>query len=142
MILILSLSLFSAGSLAYAEDEDILVELKFRELQQIDKETQEYPLLKQVIEEQKNTIKTLEKALSDERATNKLSDQELELMRQKEELRIQELAMMRQSFNDMKEIADRAIKLAEVSKPKSNIWTTVGLVLGGIVAGIAIAAAF
>ena len=136
------LSLYSVGSPQSneSEDPDILVELKFRELREIDKQTQEYPILKSLIEEQKTQIAELKKALEDTRKTVGLDSREIELLNQKIQLMQQALDMKDKAFNDMKDVADRAIKLAETSKPSTNIWQIIGMVLGGIAIGLAIGA--
>lgn len=69
--------------------------------------------------------------LKDQRITNlekelELSKQEVSLKDKIIEVKDMEIAIQKRAFDDMKEVADRAIKLAEVSKPKSN-WQLQGL---------------
>lgn len=139
MIPILLLSLYSVGSLAYADDDpDILVELKLRDLKEIDRQTQEYPILKNLVQEQQNKINELNKALDGERKSNELSQKEIELMKQKEEVYLMRIAAQEKAFADMKDVADRAIKLAETGQKSDSIWRTIGMILGGIALGIAV----
>ncbi len=82
-------------------------------------------------------------ALKDQRIAN--LEKELELSRRENEMKDRiiaikdmEIASTRRAFEDMKEISDRSLKLAEVSKPKTN-WELQGLaVLAALVAGFLI----
>jgi hypothetical protein len=49
-----------------------------------------------------------------------------------------EIGAQVRAFNDMKEVADRAIKLAETSKPKSNLVYVIGAVVAAFVVGLAV----
>ncbi len=144
MTLIPLYAICNCGSLAYASDEDIIVELSIRlpDLKELDKRIQEYDILKDLVTKQNQTIAELENALALEKRDNDLNKREIALKDQLLDLKDRELAAKDKAFQDMKEVADRAIKLAEVSKPGNSVWTTIGLILGGVVAGLALAAAF
>jgi hypothetical protein len=69
--------------------------------------------------------------LKDQRITN--LEKEIELLKQEVmlkdriiEIKDMEIVSTRRAFEDMKEISDRAIKLAETSKPKPN-WQLYGI---------------
>lgn len=77
-------------------------------------------------------------ALKDQRISN--LERENDLLRQESAIKDRiiavkdmEIASERRSFENMKEVSDRALKLAETSKPKSN-WEMVGII--GLVAAI------
>lgn len=100
--------------------------INLEDLKQIDKIAQEYPILKKLVESQKETIGKLESSLVDEKKNNELNQREIYLQGKMLELKDQELAIERRANERLKEITDRAIKLAEISKPKSN-WQLYGL---------------
>ena len=70
--------------------------------------------------------------IKDQRITN--LEKEVELLKREIELKDRiigikdmEIQVQKRAFDDMKEVADRAIKLAETSKPKST-WETLGII--------------
>ena len=83
-------------------------------------------------------------ALKDQRIANlekelDLAKQELALKDRIIAIKDMEIEAQRQAFTDMKEVADRALKLAEVGKSKSN-WQLQGLLgLAALIAGVLIA---
>jgi len=96
------------------------------DLKEIDRRLQEYEILKTLVGEQKKIILELEASLLTEKKTNELNQREIDLQKRILDIKDMEIKVTRQAVNDMKEISDRAIKLAEVSKPKSN-WQLLGL---------------
>jgi len=55
-------------------------------------------------------------------------------------LQQKEIELQKENFNQMKEITDRAIKLAETTKPKSNnLLYIIGGIFVWIITGLAIA---
>jgi uncharacterized protein YydD (DUF2326 family) len=69
--------------------------------------------------------------VKDQRIAN--LEKEIELLKRENELKDRiiiikdmEIAANRRAFEDMKEISDRSLKLAETAKPKSN-WQIYGL---------------
>lgn len=103
------------------------------------KQSEEYPILKNLVESQSKTISELEKSLALEKRTNELNERELYLQKQIIEVKNMEIQGLNRNFDQMKEIADRAIKLAETVKPKSN-WEFQGLLgLAAFVFGFLVA---
>lgn len=112
--------------------------LDLPDLKQWYRESEEYPILKELVTSQDKTIKEFERSLA-------LAQKELELERRENEInkriiavKDMEIAGLNRNFDQMKEVADRAIKLAETSKPKSN-WELLGLLgIAAFVAGLAV----
>lgn len=75
----------------------------------------------ELIEAQKQEIAGLKKELD-------LAEREKQLQGKIIDLKDREIQMLNHSFDQMKEISDRALKLAEQSKPKTN-WGLIGTVL-------------
>jgi len=50
-----------------------------------------------------------------------------------------EIAGLNRNFDQMKEVADRSLKLAEVSKPKAPWWQIPATIIVGVIVGIALA---
>jgi len=116
--------------------QSIRFSLEFPDLKEWDKQTQEYPLQNKLIEDQAKTIQELEKSLAIEIKTNELNQRELNLKDQIIGLKDQEIAATNRANAQLKDVTDRAIKLAEISKPKSN-WE-----LQGILSGVALAVGY
>ena len=118
------------GNLALAESEggvEIPVDIEIKTFKEIDRRLQDYEVLKEMEKAKDQRIENLEKE-------NLLLQKELELEKRENEInkRIQdvmkqEIEAKDRSFQDMKEIADRAIKLAEGSKKGSGNWQYLGL---------------
>lgn len=103
-----------------------------RELKECDLDRRELQLRQEQDALKDQRIANLEKELD-------LAKQELALKDRIIAIKDMEISAQKQAFTDMKEIADRALKLAEVGKPKSN-WELQGLIgLAVFVAGILIA---
>jgi len=90
---------------------------------------QDYELVRRLVDVQNQRIANLEKENELLKRENELKDRIIEIDQR-------EIDATRRALNDMKEVADRAVKLAEVSKPKSN-WQ-----LGGLLTGLAILAGY
>ena len=103
-------------------------------MREIDRRLQELDLFRLKSKEQAVTIVELEKSLLIEKKINDLNERELYLQKKIIEVKDMEIAGLNRNFDQMKEVADRAIKLAETVKPKSN-WTLWGLV--GVIAFVA-----
>lgn len=109
------------------------------DLKEWDKQTQEYPILKDLVESQAKTISELEKSLVIAQKEKDLEKQENALNLRIIEIQKKEIEGINKNFDQMKEVTDRAIKLVEVSKPKSN-WQLQGLLgLAAFVVGVLIA---
>lgn len=100
--------------------------------QEIVKRLQDYDILRELDQVKDQRITNLEKE-------NEFAKREVELKDKIIAIKDMEIASQKRAFDDMKEITDRALKLAETSKPKSGIWITIIGVIAGFVAGLAIA---
>jgi hypothetical protein len=114
--------------------QSINFKLDLSDLKEWDKQAQEYPIMKKLIDDQGKTIQELEKSLAIEIRNNDLNQRELNLKDQIIGLKDQEIAATNRALAQMKDVTDRAIKLAEISKPKTN-WELQGLLYA--VAGVA-----
>lgn len=68
--------------------------------------------MQDLISEQSGTIADLKERLNTEKETNKLNERELSLQKRVVELKDQEIKFLNDSFNRMKDITDRALKLS------------------------------
>lgn len=119
--------------------QSIVIEMTVQDLKEIDRRLQEYEILKKIVSEQQFTIGKLEEGLSSEKKINELNERELDLQKRIIDVQKMEIETQKRAFADMKEVADRSLKLAEVSKPKSN-WQLQGLLgLAAFVIGVLIA---
>jgi hypothetical protein len=130
LAMILIGSLMTCGNaFPQSVEEYVNIDIGISDLKEWGKESQEYPLLKQLIEEQNNTIVELRNSVS-------LKTKELELEKRENEinqriliLKDKEIEVLNIANQRLQEITDRAIKLAEVSKPKTNwVYTALGIV--------------
>lgn len=103
-----------------AENDD-LVCFDIPDSQNVLRRLTDHGLTLQLIEAQEKEIAGLKRDLE-------LAEREKNLQGQIIDLKDKEIAMLNRSFDQMKEISDRAIKLAEVGKPKTN-WSLIGTVL-------------
>lgn len=87
---------------------------------------QRQPILNDLVKKQAETIQKLEAFLADKQRELDLEKRENEINQRIQEVQRMEIEHLKEDFNRMKDIADRAIKLAEISKPKSN-WQLMGL---------------
>lgn len=129
--------MISAGS-ASAQSA-VRLEISTEDLKEIDRGLQERDILKSLNSEKDKTIAELERSLA-------LARKELELEKRENEMNVKiialkdmEIAALNRNFDQMKEVADRSLKLAETAKPKSN-WEMIGLAaavvfLAGLVVG-------
>jgi hypothetical protein len=128
MILMLFLTTF-VGSVFGQSSVVIPVDIELQDLKEVDRRLQELELLRQKSIEQEKTIVELENSLSIKGKTNELSEREIYLLKKIIEIKDTEIQALNRNFDQMKEVADRSLKLAEVSKPKSNIL----LIIAGVV---------
>jgi len=112
-------------------DEDqglvIVLDIGLRDLQEVDRCFQERDLLKEIDREKDKTIAELKKSLELVQKDLDLERKENDLNERIIKIQEREIAGINRNFEQMEEVADRAIKLAETSKPKSN-WPTLGLI--------------
>lgn len=98
-----------------------------------DIDRRELELRKQESDLKDQRIANLEKELD-------LTKQEIVLKDKIIEVKDMEILATRRALTDMTQVADRAIKLSETVKPKSNtLLYIIGGILAGLVAGLAIA---
>lgn len=71
-------------------------------------------------------VKTKDQQIANLQKENDLLKRELELKDKIIEIELREIELTRRALNDMKEVTDRALKLAETGKPKSN-WQLYGI---------------
>jgi predicted sugar kinase len=102
------------------------------------KQTEEYPIFKELAESQAKTIAELKTNLALKEKELELEQRENEINKRIIEVKDMEIKVLNNNFNQMKDVADRAIKLAETSKPKSN-WELYGLLgVAAFVIGLAV----
>ena len=123
MILILFWLIFVGSGFCQS---NVSLEVSVKDLKEIDLRLQERDILKSLNSEKDKTISELEKSLA-------LTQKDLELERRENEInqriiavKDMEITALNRNFDQMKEIADRAIKLAETNKPQSN-WQLYGI---------------
>lgn len=112
----MSLGIFANWAWAQSDDVDIAIELSLRDLKEIDRRLQDYELLKEVDKAKDGRIQNLEKDLA-------LAQKELELEKRENDINKRLIAVQerqieldKQSFDQLKEVADRSIKLSEQGK--------------------------
>jgi ElaB/YqjD/DUF883 family membrane-anchored ribosome-binding protein len=112
--------------------------ISIEDLKEIDRAFQERAILKNLVAEQTKTIAELEKSLAIAQKERDLEKRENELNLRIIAIKDQEIAGLNRNFDQMKEVADRAIKLAETSRPSSN-WQLIGLAAAVVfVAGLVV----
>jgi len=123
----------SAQSVAIDKDQGLIIvlDIGLRDLQEVDRCFQERDLLKEIDREKDKTIAELKKSLDLVQKDLELERKENDLNERIMKIQEREIAGINRNFEQMKMVADRAIKLAETSKPKSN-WPTLGLI--GVIA--------
>lgn len=127
--------IFNAGVLRSEEIWE-LVEVERQSLKRIDESIQKEPVLQKLVDSQAKTIAELEKSLAIAEKERDLERRDNELSQKIIGIKDKEIEGINRNFNQLKDVTDRAIKLAEISKPKSN-WE-----LQGILYGIAMAAGY
>jgi len=102
--------------------------VSLEDLKKLDEIIQKYPILQDLVKSQAKTIDELKDSLATEKKTNELNQREIYLLNKQHELDQKEIAIERQTSDRLKEVTDRAIKLAEVSKPSAfGNWQLQGL---------------
>jgi t-SNARE complex subunit (syntaxin) len=93
-----------------------------------------------LIKDQNRTIAKLEESLTIAEKKMDLEKRENEINQKMLEVKDREIAGINRNFEQMKEVADRAIKLAETGKP--SIWQTYGPLAVIAIIVVTIASAF
>lgn len=135
-ILVMLLCVFFLGlpGLIFAQNESelSLYQMSLMDIRELDRAVQERDLLKPLVESQAKTIDELKNSLSIEQKTNELNAREIDIQRRMLEVKDKEIEASKAAFDQMKIVADQALKLAETaSKSKPNLLTgLIGIVLG------------
>ena len=118
-----------AQSTVIDEDQGLIIvlDIGLRDLQEVDRCFQERDLLREIDQEKDKTIAELKKSLGLVQKDLDLERKENDLNERIIKVQEREIAGINRNFEQMKEVADRAIKLAETSKPKST-WETLGII--------------
>ncbi len=122
---ILIASLVISASSAFAQSSAI-IEIDLTDLKEMDRRLRENEILKRLTDEQVKTIAEIEKSLALAQKEIDLEGRENEINKRIIQVKDMEIASLNHNFDQMKEVSDRALKLAEVGKPKSN-WELQGL---------------
>jgi hypothetical protein len=109
---------------AQSEDVEISVGIGLKDLKEIDRRLQDYDILQEIDKAKDDRIRNLEKDLTVTQKELEIEKRENEINRKTIALQEKKIEMDKENFNQMKEVADRAIKLAETKK--SNLWDTWG----------------
>ena len=125
ILLFLTILIGSLMICGNAFPQSVRFSLDLPDLKEWDRQTQEYPLIKKLVDSQATTISELEKSLAIAQKERDLEKRENELNLRIIEIKDKEIAAINRNFDQMKEVADRSLKLVEVSKPKSN-WELLG----------------
>jgi len=114
--------------LAFAQSvgTDDYLDIGLPDSQEILRRLKDYELLRKMDLEKDKTIENLEGQVANLNRTRELDKREIEICQKMIEIKDKEIAGLNRNFDQMKEIADRAIKLSEVSKPTSN-WQVYGI---------------
>ena len=114
------------------EGSDEHIDISVTDAQEVARCLQDRKLLRQLSDVQAQQIENLKREVE-------LLQKESELKDRIIALKDMEIAVQKRVFNDMKEVSDRALKLAEISKPKSN-WQLQGLLgMAAFVIGVLVA---
>jgi len=117
-----------AGSQAQGDD---LICVSIPDAQEMVRRLTDYDLLRELDQVKDQRITNLEKETDLLKRENELKDRVIGI-------KDMEIAATRRAFEDMKEISDRSLKLAETAKPKTN-WQTIGIgILAAILLGLAL----
>ena len=133
---LISTNIFS--STAWAQSENVetvkvtdLAPIEIGTLKVFDQCLQEWPILQDLVKKQAERIVKLEDSLAAEKRTNELNERELALQKKIDEIKDKEIASLTNANDRLKDISDRAIKLAEVSKPPAfGNWQLFGIAGG------------
>lgn len=140
MILLAFLLWFFPFSVFGQSNIIIPIDIELRDLKEIDRRLKECDIDRRELE-----LRKQESDLKDQRIANlekelDLTKQEIVLKDKIIEVKDMEILATRRALTDMTQVADRAIKLSETVKPKSNtLLYIISGILAGLVAGLAIA---
>lgn len=120
MILLLLSAIFPSVALAQSGNEEYCADLEV--WQEVDRRLQQLDIYKDILSAKDSQINNL--------------NQEIELHKKIEAIKDLEIQATARAFDQMKEVTDRAMKLAEISKPKIDLkpWA----IIVGLLAVLAI----
>jgi hypothetical protein len=133
-LLILALSLTTCINLGFCQF--VSVDIEVPDLRELDQRLNNFETLKEIAAKQTAQIEELTNALKTANDTIALSARENELNAKILAIKDQEIAAQARAIADLRDISDRAIKLAEAGKPSSKWWMIPVSILAGIVVGI------
>lgn len=112
------------ASVTVGSAQSVSVEMDLKDLQEIDKRLENFETLKEIAAKQTVQIEELTNSVSILRDQRKLDQKEIELNDRVIAIKDQEIEAQKRAIADLRDISDRAIKLAETKK--SSIWETYG----------------
>jgi hypothetical protein len=116
----------------------IVLDIGLADFQEIDRCFQQREILQKLDQEKGKTITELKKSLEIMEKELDLERRENELNQRIIEIQKREIEVERRATEAMTQVADRALNLAETSKPKSNWLYVVGGVAAAFFIGLAL----
>ena len=128
-----------AQSVGIDENEGLIVlDIGLNDFQEIDRCFQQREILQTMNVEKDKTIAELKNSLEIAQRERDLEKRENELNQRIIDIQKREIEAERRATQAMTDVADRALKLAETSKPKSNWLYVVGGVVAAFFIGLAL----
>jgi len=119
------------ASAQQSESSDDYICVSLSDSQELVRRLADYDILREMDQLKDQRIANLEKELELQKRENELKDRIIGI-------KDMEIQAQKRAFDDMKEVSDRALKLAETSKPKSN-WQLLGIIgVAAFVIGLAV----
>jgi len=112
--MLLSTAFVSTGSAQPIGEKDDLICVEISDAQTMDRCLQENSILRELVTVKDQQISNLEKEVE-------LKAQEVEIKDRIIAVKDMEIAATQRALDQMKDVSDRAIKLAEVSQPKTGL---------------------
>jgi hypothetical protein len=113
------------------ESSDDYICVSIPDAQEVVRRLSDYDILREMDQVKDQRISNLEKEIDLQKRENELKDRIIGI-------KDMEIEAQKRAFDDMKEVTDRALKLAETSKPKSN-WEIFGIIgVAAFVIGLAV----
>ena len=119
------------ASAQQSESSDDYICFSLSDSQDLVRRLTDYDILREMDQVKDQRIANLEKELELQKRENELKDRIIGI-------KDMEIQAQKRAFEDMKEVTDRALKLAETSKPKSNLLYIVGGIVAAFAIGLAI----
>lgn len=103
--------------MAQSVDAEIPVSIGLKDLKEVDRRLQDYDISKEIEKAKDDRITNLEKDLATTQKELDLEKRTNEVNQKIIDLQNRQIELDKQNFDQMKDIADRAIKLGEIGKP-------------------------